>query len=92
MLGIIGAGEAIAGFPCRSAAAEPEEAFAIRRIRRSIEEIVAVMRTVGDSKEGVRLRALVVILWRSGLRISEALALAESDLDPARGAVLVAGR
>jgi site-specific recombinase XerD len=29
------------------------------------------------------------VLWRSGLRISEALALAESDLDPARGAVLV---
>ena len=55
----------------------------------SVEEIVAVMRTVGDSKEGVRLRALVVILWRAGLRISEALALAESDLDPARGAVLV---
>jgi hypothetical protein len=28
----------------------------------------------------------VVILWRAGLRISEALALAESDLDPSRGA------
>src|SRR3954470_16098138 len=27
--------------------------------------------------------------WRAGLRISEALALAESDLDRARGAVLV---
>ena len=47
------------------------------------------MRTVGDSPEGLRLRALVVILWRAGLRISEALALAESDLDSARGAVLV---
>jgi site-specific recombinase XerC len=47
-----------------------------------------VMRTVGDSPEGLRLRALVVILWRAGLRISEALALAESDLDSARGAVL----
>ncbi len=29
------------------------------------------------------------MLWRAGLRISEALALAEADLDPRRGAVLV---
>jgi integrase len=55
----------------------------------SVEEIVAVMRTVGDRAEGVRIRALIVILWRAGLRISEALALAESDLDPNRGAVLI---
>jgi len=55
----------------------------------SVEEIIAVMRTVGDSPEGLRLRALVVILWRAGLRISEALALAESDLDSARGAILL---
>jgi site-specific recombinase XerD len=55
----------------------------------SVEEIVAVMRIAGGRGEGVRLRALIVILWRAGLRISEALALAESDLDPARGAVLV---
>ena len=30
-----------------------------------------------------------MILWRAGLRISEALALAESDLEPTRGSVLV---
>jgi site-specific recombinase XerD len=30
-----------------------------------------------------------VLLWRAGLRISEALALQESDLDSARGAILV---
>jgi site-specific recombinase XerD len=30
-----------------------------------------------------------VLLWRAGLRISEALALAESDLDRSRGAILV---
>ena len=29
------------------------------------------------------------MLWRAGLRISEALALAESDLDRDRGAILV---
>jgi site-specific recombinase XerD len=55
----------------------------------TIEEIIAVMRAVGDSADGVRPRALIVILWRAGLRIGEALDLAETDLDPARGAVLV---
>ena len=47
------------------------------------------MRTVGDRADGHRLRALIVLLWRAGLRISEALALQESDLDSGRGAVLV---
>ncbi|MBV9196653.1 MAG: tyrosine-type recombinase/integrase [Solirubrobacterales bacterium] len=32
---------------------------------------------------------MIVLLWRAELRISEALALQESDLDSARGAVLV---
>src|SRR5205814_1584473 len=34
-------------------------------------------------------RALIVLVWRAGLRISEALALLESDLDRVCGAVLV---
>src|SRR5436309_5971208 len=55
----------------------------------TVEEIVAVMRTVGDHPSGERLRALIVLLWRAGLRISEAFALQESDLDRSRGAVLV---
>jgi integrase len=55
----------------------------------SVEEIVAVMRCAGKTPYGLRTRALMVVLWRSGLRISEALALAESDLDMSRGAVLV---
>jgi site-specific recombinase XerD len=55
----------------------------------TVEEIVAVMRVAGDSIHGRRLRALIVILWRAGLRIHEALALAESDLDCRRGSVLV---
>jgi site-specific recombinase XerD len=55
----------------------------------TVEEIVAVMRTVGDRADGHRLRALIVLLWRAGLRISEALALQESDLDDTRGAILV---
>jgi integrase len=55
----------------------------------TVEEIVAVMRIAGDSHDGLRLRGVIVVLWRAGLRISEALALAESDLDRERGAVLV---
>jgi integrase len=55
----------------------------------TVEEIVAVMRAVGDRPDGQRLRALVVLLWRAGLRISEALALQETDLDGVRGAILV---
>ena len=54
-----------------------------------VEEIIAVMRAAGDAPHGRRLRALIVMMWRAGLRIQEALALAEGDLDPRRGAVLV---
>ena len=36
-----------------------------------------------------RIRGLIAILWRAGLRISEALALTESDLDPKTESVLV---
>ena len=55
----------------------------------TVEEIVAVMRAAGDGPEGVRLSAIVVVLWRAGLRISEALALNETDLDPGRGSLVV---
>jgi integrase len=47
------------------------------------------MRAGGENVDGLRLRGVMVVLWRAGLRISEALALTESDLDPARGAILV---
>src|ERR1035438_8248822 len=55
----------------------------------TVEEIVAVMRCAGDSRHGLRTRALFVVLWRAGLRISEALSLTESDLDPSRGSILI---
>jgi hypothetical protein len=55
----------------------------------TIEEIVTVMRSAGDGVHGRRLRALIVVLWRAGLRICEALALAEADLDARRGSLLV---
>jgi hypothetical protein len=54
-----------------------------------VEEIVAVMRAAGDRPHGQRMRALIVILWRAGLRIHEALGLTEGDLDESRGALLV---
>jgi integrase len=44
----------------------------------SVEEIIAVMRAAGDDPDGIRLRGLIVVLWRAGLRISEALALTET--------------
>ena len=47
------------------------------------------MRHAGDGVHGRRLRGLIVVLWRAGLRIHEALALAEADLDPRRGSLLV---
>src|SRR5215213_7719027 len=55
----------------------------------SVEEIVAVMREASDDRHGYRLRALVVVLWRGGLRVAEALTLGERDLDPRRGSLLV---
>ena len=55
----------------------------------TVEDIIAVMRAAGNDADTVRLRGLIVVLWRAGLRISEALALSESDLEPSRGAILV---
>jgi integrase len=55
----------------------------------TVEEIIAVMRRAADDRHGARLRALIVVLWRAGLRVQEALALGERDLDPRRGSLLV---
>jgi integrase len=55
----------------------------------TVEEIVAVMRHTSDDRHGSRLRAMIAMLWRAGLRIQEALALAEYDLDHRRGSLLV---
>jgi hypothetical protein len=41
----------------------------------TVEEIISVMHAAGEDNEAVRLRGLIVVLWRAGLRISEALAL-----------------
>jgi integrase len=55
----------------------------------TIDEIVAVMRHTADDRHGRRLRAMIVVRWRAGLRTHEALALAEHDLDVRRGSLLV---
>ena len=53
------------------------------------EEIIAVMREARGGSYGLRIRALIVVLWRAGLRISEALALTETDIEPPRGSLVV---
>ena len=41
----------------------------------TVEEIVAVMRVADDGPHGLTLRGVIAVLWRAGLRISEALAV-----------------
>ena len=53
------------------------------------EEIIMVMRQAGHDRHGLRVRALIAVLWRGGLRISEALALNETDIDERRGSLLI---
>ena len=54
-----------------------------------MEEIIAAMRQTRDDRHGFRVRAVIVALWRAGLRIQEAFALTEPDLDEPRGSLLV---
>jgi len=53
------------------------------------EEIIVVMRQAGHDRHGLRMRALIAVLWPARLRISEALALNETDVDAARGSLLI---
>ena len=55
----------------------------------TVDEIVAVMRHARHARHGDRLNGLIVVLWRAGLRIHEALALIETDLDQRRGSILI---
>src|SRR5215207_11658536 len=41
----------------------------------TVEEIIAVMRRAPDDRHGARLRPMIVVLWRAGPRVQEALAL-----------------
>ena len=55
----------------------------------TVDEIIAVMRHASHVRYGNRLNGLIVVLWRAGLRINEALSLTETDLDRGRGSILV---
>jgi len=52
-------------------------------------EVKALLQACSRSPTGQRNRALIVTMWRSGLRIAEALALAPKDIDFDRGAIVV---
>ncbi|MCC6427056.1 MAG: tyrosine-type recombinase/integrase [Phycisphaerales bacterium] len=52
-------------------------------------EVRALLAVCGDDAVGVRHRALLVMMYRAGLRISEALALRPHDVDLAAGTVRV---
>lgn len=54
-------------------------------------EVRVLLAACGRSASGLRNRALLVVLWRAGLRVGEALALRPSDLDPEAGTLRVPG-
>jgi hypothetical protein len=47
------------------------------------------MRHAQNARCGNRLTGLIVVLWRAGLRINEALSVTETDLEERRGSILV---
>ena len=56
----------------------------------TVAEIELLMRQCSRrAPTGVRNRALLAVLWRCGLRIGEALALAPKDFDPDSGTLVV---
>jgi site-specific recombinase XerD len=55
----------------------------------TVDEMIAVMRHARQARYGNRINGLIVVLWRAGLRINEALSLTETDLEERRGSILV---
>ena len=51
----------------------------------TVDEIVAVMRQSGNDRHGHRLTALIIVLWRAGLRINEAISLMRQTWTSAAG-------
>jgi len=55
----------------------------------TVDEIIAIMGVARNAAYCNRLNGLIVVLWRAGLRINEALSLIETDLERRRGSILV---
>lgn len=53
------------------------------------DEVMRLLDACGDGPLGLRDRALVAVMYRAGLRVSEALALLPKDIDEKRRAVRV---
>jgi ABC-type transport system substrate-binding protein len=51
----------------------------------TVDEIIAVMRQARQGRCGNRLNGLIVVLWRAGLGINEALSLIDTDLEERHG-------
>jgi integrase len=56
----------------------------------STEEIIRMLGCCATDAYGERTRALILVLWRAGLRIGEALRLTEADLNPQDSSIYVA--
>lgn len=54
-------------------------------------EIRALLAACRRTSSGIRNRALLVVMWRAGLRVGEVLALRPSDLDPEAGTLRIPG-
>jgi integrase/recombinase XerC len=52
-------------------------------------EVRAIMAACGQTPAGLRNRALIAVMYRSGLRLAEALSLRPHDVDHAQGAARV---
>ena len=53
------------------------------------EELLAILDECADTTTGIRDRALITVMYRSGLRVSEALSLEPKDVDLHIGAIAV---
>jgi site-specific recombinase XerD len=53
------------------------------------DEVDKLLGTFTKAPTSIRNKALIVVMWRAGLRISEALALHPKDLDPEAGRITV---
>ena len=62
---------------------------ATRPTRRRSRRSSRLCAKAGHARYGNRLNGLIVVLWRAGLRINEALSLTETDLEEQRGSILV---